>query len=53
MSPLDKARRAVEVRKQYEQAVDAEDRIEVSRLARMLEQVSRKEKVAAIPTTSS
>lgn len=37
MSPLDKARRAVEVLKQYE---DAEDRVERIRLARLLEQVS-------------
>lgn len=39
MTPLDKARRAVEVRKQYEAAETRDDRI---RLARLLESVSRK-----------
>ncbi len=39
MTPLDKARVAVGVRKQYELALTREERI---RLARLLEQVSKK-----------
>ena len=39
MTPLDKARIAVEVRKQYEEADTKEERI---RLARLLESVSKK-----------
>lgn len=39
MTPLDRARRATEVRKQYEQANTREERIA---LARLLEQVSKK-----------
>lgn len=39
MTPLAKARRAVEVRKQYEQAETREER---TRLARLLESVSKK-----------
>ena len=39
MTPLDKARVAVEVRKQYEQAETRQERIT---LARLLEQVSKK-----------
>lgn len=39
MTPLDRARRAVEVRKEYEAAETSQERI---RLARLLESVSRK-----------
>lgn len=39
MSPLDKARRATEVRKQYESAESGPERV---KLARLLESVSRK-----------
>ena len=39
VTPLDKARRAVEVRKQYEAAETREERIT---LARLLESVSKK-----------
>lgn len=39
MTPLDKARKAVEIRKQYEKAETRQERIT---LARLLEQVSKK-----------